>query len=85
MCKNGIILELIRGLSNLVCEVIVLNTSKPFLLQTGHTISWPFCRSPKHPPQNSSVQTCTQHHHMLMTISSLKQHTVGTDIRLSFP
>ena len=41
MCKNGIIRELIRGLSNLVCEVIVLNTSKPFLLQTGHTISWP--------------------------------------------
>lgn len=32
MCKNGIIWELIRRLSNLVCEVIVLNTSKPFLL-----------------------------------------------------
>ena len=58
MCKNGIIRELIRRLSNLVCEVIVLNTSKPFLLQTGHTISWSLCCSPKHPPQNSSVQIC---------------------------
>lgn len=40
-------------LSNLVCEVIVVNTSKPVLPQTGHTISWPLCHSPKWPPQNS--------------------------------
>ena len=40
-------------LSNLVCEVIVVNTSKPVFPQTGHTISWPLCHSPKWPPQNS--------------------------------
>ena len=40
-------------LSNLVCEVIVVNTSKPVLPQTGHTVSWPLCLSPKWLPQNS--------------------------------